>query len=208
MTRTYGQLTKKYREENDISIRKFAKMIGVGKSYLAKLETEGCTSTPTLPILLATAEVMEMDPTAFLKKLGINMESTTAESKETPARTQTRTVEPFEYIPPTLENLQAALKEGRIMVLPFKALKKGMLVYIPSLDYGLAIANEVTEVKGGVYVCASEALGMTEFTLFDIGHTVFTVRADAQKKLTELQAKQQLRESRLNARRKEPDTDA
>lgn len=48
MTRTYGQLTKKYREENDISIRKFAKMIGVGKSYLAKLETEGCTSTPTL----------------------------------------------------------------------------------------------------------------------------------------------------------------
>ena len=49
MTRTYGQLTKKYREENDISIRKFAKMIGVGKSYLAKLETEGCTSTPTRP---------------------------------------------------------------------------------------------------------------------------------------------------------------
>ena len=89
------------------------------------------------------------------------------------------------------------------MILPFKAIRMGMFVYIPSIEYEMAIANEVTEVQGGVYACMSETLGITEFTLFDIGHTVFLSRTEAQKKLVETQNKIKEREARLSSRRKE-----
>lgn len=203
IAKTYGQVTKEYREEHNISIRKFAKMIGVGKSYLAKLEESGCDATPTLPILLATAEVMEKDPVAFLKKLGISMENSATEPKAAASKSKARAITPFTYIPPTRDNLQTALNEGRLMILPFKAIRMGIFVYIPSIEYEMAIANEVTEVQGGVYTCMSETLGITEFTLFDIGHTVFLSRTEAQKKLVETQNKIKEREARLSSRRKE-----
>lgn len=185
MQKTYGQLTKAYRETKGLSLRKFAGMVGLSKSYLARLE-DGDAQQPSLPILLATAAVMEEDPVAFMRKLGIHMDSPSYSDKEKKKNRKVSRLVPFEYIPNTLENLQAALNEGRILILPFKALRKGSMVYIPSIEYNMAIANEVTEVSGGIYTCESETLGRTEFCLFDMEQTIFSTRAGAMKKLQAL----------------------
>ena len=188
MLKTYGQLTKAYRESKGFSLRKFAGMVGLSKSYLARLE-DGEAQQPSLSIILATAAVMEEDPVAFMRKLGIHMDSPSYGDKkqENGRKRKVSRLVPFEYIPNTLENLQSALNEGRILILPFKAIRKGAMVYIPSIEYNMAIANEVVEVKGGIYTCESETLGRTEFSLFDVEQTVFSTRAGAVTKLQKME---------------------
>lgn len=177
-----GQMIRDYRESNKISIREFASSAGVSKSYIALLESSRHNRMdkqpdPSTEVLLGIAEAMKMSPERLFKKLGYDI----GNSSKTNSRNSSRTkIQPFTYIPPTVENLRSALAENRILILPFSAPTRNSLVYIPQFEEdGMVITHTVSDVSGGVYTAFSELLGSVTFTLYDINRTVFIKRSDA-----------------------------
>lgn len=188
MATRIGDLTKLYRKSHHISLRAFAARCGISRSYLNVLEKgdseTGITPIPSTKILLAIAQAMEMEPASVFKAAGIPLPAL-PEKKDSTGKTVT--IEPFEYIPPTIDNVKAAIQEGRFLVLPFRPPQKRDLVYIPTLENeGMVVAHTVIEVLGGVFRARSEFNGIVEFTLFDIGKTVFLGRKDAYNQLREM----------------------
>ena len=186
VVKTLGDITKKYRKENKISLRAFAKMCGLSKSYLSILEqnmnpTNHKEPVPSLDVITSVAKVMDVSPISLMEQIG--MQVTGPESKPSIPQedllpgSKTK-IKPFEHIPPTVDNINAALKERRILILPFRVPREGEMVYALSVDFG-PVAHTVTKVQGGVYMAESELMGKMTFNLFDIGHTVFMTRKEA-----------------------------
>ena len=78
MAKALGQVTKKYREKNHLSLRGLAGKSGVAKSYLARLEggdkKTGKIPEPSIDTVRALADAMEMDRIALFKTLGMEVE--------------------------------------------------------------------------------------------------------------------------------------
>lgn len=182
VVRTLGELTKEYRKANRLSMRKFAESCGLSKSYMSILEnnwnpTTGKEPVPSLDVILAVAKAMNADPFKVMKKLGLNIKPE-LEQQNPMKPEKAKKVQAFEHIPVTRDNLNAALKEGRILILPFRAFRQGDTVYVPHEDFG-AVAHSITKVEGGIYEAFAEISGTITFNLYDVGHKVFTNRADA-----------------------------
>ena len=177
-----GQMIRDYRESNKISIREFAASAGVSKSYIALLESSrnDCMEKqpdPSTDVLLGIAEAMKMSPERLFKKLGYDMGNSSASNRRDAAQAK---IQPFTYIPPTIENLRSALAENRVLILPFSPPTKNSLVYIPQFEEdGMVITHTVSDVSGGVYTAFSELLGSVTFNLYDINRTVFVKRSEA-----------------------------
>lgn len=189
MPTTLGELTKKYRKENKMGMGPFAKKCGLSKAYIAMLESGVRPDTkkppaPSLETILAVSVAMEMDCNDVMAKIGLDVRSKEREIEKSliaPLSTAQSGVvlEPFQHIPISIDNMNAAIKEGRVMILPFKMPRIGNLVFVPMKEFDMAVAHTITDVKGGIYTATSEAGGPITFSLFDIGHVVFMSRKDA-----------------------------
>lgn len=72
---TLGNLIKEYRNENNLSLRDFAKMCDVSHSYIDKLEKgidprNGKTVEPTLDVIEKVASAMNISLEELLLKIG------------------------------------------------------------------------------------------------------------------------------------------
>lgn len=181
-----GILTAKYRKKNGLTVRQFAAKCGLSKAYISLLENGRAGSdnppSPSLTAVLAIGEAMEMDADELLKKLGLKLDPVNPAAKASGATE----IMPFEYIEPTIENLNIAAREGRLLILPFKLPRKQDLVYVPMYAQdGLVVAHTVTDIYGGVYRAFSEYSGSIEFNLYDINRIVFMTRKAAGDALSE-----------------------
>jgi len=191
MAKQIGQITRKYRERNHMSLRALARKSGVGRSYLSILEKgetpEGKKPAPSAETIRALADAMEMDRVELFQKLGMEVEVAQAPT----TKVEALPLKPFDYIPLTKANVQAAWPEGRIIVLPFRPPQLNDLVYIPLYEMdGMVVAHTVNKVGGGVYRAYSELNGDVEFNIFDINQTVFVDRKAAYNKISEWRDKQ------------------
>ena len=66
---TYGQFTRRIREEKDYGLRELAKLIGVSATYLSQVE-RGELPPPTEPRVVKTAELLEVDKDELLALAG------------------------------------------------------------------------------------------------------------------------------------------
>ena len=186
-----GKVIRKYRTENKISAKAFAESCGLSRAYIAMLEANhrfdnGKAPTPSLDAIIRIAKAMDMDTYVLMKKIGMDIQEKTGESDATAVKPSVlsgtaQKIRPFEYVPLTQENLNAAVKERRLILLPFRAPRRGDLVWIPMPECGMAVAHTITMVGGGVYEAYSEINGTVSFSLFDIGHSVFQNRTDAEQ---------------------------
>ncbi|MBE7002721.1 MAG: helix-turn-helix transcriptional regulator [Ruminococcaceae bacterium] len=178
MERPIGELTKKYRGKHRLSLRKFAELCGVSKTYLFQLENgktgHGDYPSPSLAVTMAIADAMHMDPLRLFREIGFSVD---ARREQKDARPASAAIKPYEYIPVTLENLKDAARRNGIMLLPFSLPVLGGNVYIPEFKKdGHVITHQVTEVSGGIFSAVSELYGTVVFNLYDIDRTVFTDR--------------------------------
>lgn len=186
MAKLLGQVTKKYREQNHLSLRALARRSGVAKSYLARLESgdgkTGRIPEPSIDTVRALADAMGMDRIKLFKTLGMEVDIADSPAQKIEAVKVT----PFAYIPLNRSNLEAALPERRLLILPFTPPNMGDFVYLPYYEMGgMVLALTVKHVSGGVYSAWHEAVGDVEFNLFDIDRTVFVSRSAAYAKLDE-----------------------
>lgn len=192
MAKQLGQITRKYRERNHMSLRALARKSGIGKSYLSVLEKgetqNGKKPIPSPDTVRALADAMEMDRVELFQKLGMEIEVA-----EVPAtHVESAQITPFDYIPLTAANVQAAWPEGCIIVLPFRPPQLNDLVYIPFYELdGMVVTHTVKRVGGGVYTAYSELNGDVEFNIFDINRTVFVNHKAAFDKIAEWKNKKQ-----------------
>lgn len=66
---TYGQLTRRVREEKDYGLREFAKLIGVSATYLSQVERDELPP-PAEARVLKTAELLDLDRDELLALAG------------------------------------------------------------------------------------------------------------------------------------------
>lgn len=189
MAKHIGELIKKYRSKHHIGMSEFGRRCGLSKAYISYLEANKRPGrdeppSPSLDSILAISAAMEMDPVDVMNEIGLNIKDREKELRDSllvPLSTgvKGRPLEPFEYIKPSIETLQSAIKERRVLILPFTAPRQGDLVYVPMKQYDMAVAHVVMDVKGGVFTVESEAGGRLTFSIFDVGHAVFMTRRDA-----------------------------
>lgn len=75
MTLTVGEIIKAYREHNDLSLEDFARMSGLTKAYISKLEHEvdprnGKPINPTIDAVGGISKAMGMSAPDLLLKMG------------------------------------------------------------------------------------------------------------------------------------------
>lgn len=177
--KTIGTLIRDYRKQKNLSLGQFAKQCGISKTYIYTLENgkpSGEFPSPTLNSLVALANTMEMSLLQLLIELG-TIDST---SKSANQNGSDNAIEPFERIPLTQKNLNEAVPEGRLILLPFRPPRLNELVYTPIYsDPYMVTAHNVTAVYGGVFEAWSETFDIITFTLFDINKSVFLTRKEA-----------------------------
>lgn len=181
-----GLIIARYRKKNDLTVREFAAKCGLSKAYISLLENGRAGSdkapSPSLSAVLAIAEAMEMDANELFKKLGLSLDPVNPAAKSS----SSADIKPFEYIEPTIENLNAAAREGRLLILPFKLPRNQDFVYVPMYARdGMVVSHVVTAIDGGIYKAFSEYSGTIEFNLYDINRTVFMSRKAASEALSE-----------------------
>lgn len=179
-----GKIILAFRKKNKISLRKFAEACGYSKEYISQLErgvnpATGKPSTPSLDKIAAAARAMDMDFGALLKKMGIDLGGSVNLDGNSPKDLRNKVPEPGEYFPITIKNINDAIGDGRLLILPYRVPNIRSMVWIPSPEYGMAIAHTVISAGGGVFVASAEATGKVTFTIFDLGKNVFTSRAEA-----------------------------
>lgn len=190
-TYTLGEIISKYRKKNHVSIRDFATESGLSRAYISVLErninpTNGKAPVPSIQAIFSAANAMKVDPVELMQAIGFDVEiperePDTEERSTTEDKTQSKNaqaeIKPFPYIPLTTENLKAAIKEQRLLILPFKAPSKGGFLFYPSKKYGMTIPLTIIDVQGGLYTARHEATGEMTFSLYDIDRIVFTHRS-------------------------------
>lgn len=193
---TLGEIIAKYREKHNLSERAFAAKCGLSRSYIGFLEKNSHPTTknaivPSLKTILAIAKAVEISPNEIMNAIGMDVciddaDIQVSSEKQTTKPVQQTNFEPFRYIPLTEPNLMAALKENRILLLPFPAPKNNSILYEPSLEYGVVNVH-VTQLLGGAFRVSSIVFGDQMFTIFDIGHKVFTERSACDAALKKMQ---------------------
>lgn len=189
---TLGELTKKYRKAHKMGMAEFGKKCGLSKAYISILENNERPDTkkapsPSLDVILAVAAAMEMDANEVLDKLGLGIKDKSKEIEQqlmgplsTNRPAATGDLPPWEYIPVTVDNLKSAIAEQRVLILPFRAPKKGDMVFVPLKQFDdMPVAHTIIDCRGGIYTAHSEAGGPITFSLFDIDRVVFMSRAAA-----------------------------
>lgn len=184
-----GQLIKEYRTSHKLSMGAFADCCGLSKAYIAMLEANERPDSkhppsPSIQTIVAIAAAMEMDVNDVLQQIGLpvrDKQQEMAQSVIAPLSTADAILMPFEHIPVDKDSLLPAIREGRVIILPFRQPRINDLVYVPVKQYDMAVAHTVKQVEGGIYTALSEAAGSIRFSLFDIGHSVFMSLADANK---------------------------
>ncbi len=189
MEKTIGEITKKYREKHGLSLRAFAELCGVSKTYLFQLERgktgDGDFPSPSLAVVMAIADAMKMDPSKLFRELGFGLDKPRG-AKGARDESPSAVLKPYEYIPVTMENLKAAARRNSIMILPFSLPVPGGFVYIPEFKKdGRVVTHRVTDVSGGIFSAVSEQYGTVVFNLYDIDRTVYTDRDAAYAALDE-----------------------
>lgn len=196
---TLGAIIANYRKANKISMRSFASSCGLSKAYIGILERNerpesGEVPVPSLETIVKVANAIDMDSLTLMRKIGIDVKKKEAALKTSvTSKATAKTVVPFEYIPLTQENLNAAVRERRILLLPFPAPVVGTFVYAPMPEYSenTPTSFRVEKVDGGVYEAMSGTGLMIQFSLFDIDRVVYTNRNKAREKLSEMVAKKE-----------------
>lgn len=189
---TLGALIKKYRKSHEMGMSEFGKRCGLSKAYISILENNERPDTrkppsPSLDVILAVATAMEMDANDVLEELGLNIKDRSREIENellrplsTSRPRATGELTPWEYIPVTVDNLKAAISEQRLLILPFRAPKKGDIVYVPLKHFDdMPVVHTIIDCRGGIYTAHSEAGGCITFSLYDIDRVVFMTRSAA-----------------------------
>lgn len=189
---TLGALIKQYRTAHKMGMSEFGKRCGLSKAYISILENNERPDTkkppaPSLDVILAVATAMEKDANEVLAQLGLNIKDRSREiegellgplSTNRPAATGD--LQPWQYIPLTVDNLKAAVAEQRLLILPFRAPKMGDMVFVPLKQFDdMPVAHTIVDCRGGIYTAHSEAGGPITFSLFDIDRVVFMSRSAA-----------------------------
>ena len=160
---TLGQVIKDYRKKNKMSIRAYAKRLGMSSAYVYCLEKgvhpkTGEDIVPSFETICRAAEAMDMDVLELMDKIGINVDKDAAMEKgiiPPPSLSAgTENLQPWDHVPLTPDNLEAAVKEGRLMIVPFKVPKLGMFIFSPNKEYDMAVRYRVDGVQGGVYTAS------------------------------------------------------
>lgn len=194
MAKTLGNVIAAYRKKQKLSLSKFAALSGLSKSYVALLEKNARPDTgkrpiPSLDTIVCVARAMDMETQELMEEIGVSIEEKeivqdARHNKHiTSKSSQKIKVKPFEHIPVTQDNLNAAIREKRVMILPFRAPRLRDRLFVPMNEYEMAVAHTVTKVEGGVYEAYAEANGVIRFTLFDIGVRVFYDYDEARKRI-------------------------
>lgn len=204
-----GDVVAEYRKEHKVSMRSFAKQAGVSLAYLSYLEkginpTTNKPLNPSLDTTIACCKAMDMDIMELFGKLDPELAKEARAAMEEKLEHKTAknesadpevTAAPANYptsvpngIALTNENLMAAIKERRILLMPTRIPKVGDLVYIPMREYMMATASTVVEAGAGVFRCQAEASGDVLFTIFDLEKKVFTTRGGAAAVVREWEA--------------------
>jgi len=195
MGRTLGQITKEYRTKHNLSVRRFATQAKITPGYLSFLEQgkhpkTGKEISPSFETISNVAEAMGADIFSVMHEIGIECDphkAVESGAMPPPSLSGGARIEPFEHIPLTKDNLNAALQEHRILITQYPVPRKGSQLFAPNVDFDMVVMYEVSEVYGGVYVARAE-IGVVEFTIFDIGRIIFTDRHEAKKALEAIRA--------------------
>ena len=185
--KSLGEILKEYRKGKGWSQTELADRAGLSRSYIKMIEKgerpeSGMPLKPSLTCYVQLARAMEIDTMELLHRTGMTLQEF-EESVETVALEKPMThIEPLENIPVTAENVIEAMKENRLLILPFKLPKPGKPVFVPCPSLNMAAACLVLSAGGGVYTAESEVVGRFTFSIYDIGRTVFTTREEAEKK--------------------------
>lgn len=188
-----GSMIKQYRKKKKMTVRKFAAAAGVSPAYIIFLERgenpqTGKPMKPSFEKLQALAKAMEMEPMQLMRDIGIEVAEPEEEREEAPVALSGTGIRPFTDIALNRENLNAALKEGRVLIFPYRIPTRGCSMFVPSLEYGMVIRYTVTACQGGVYTAEAE-VGAIQFCLYDIGNLIFDTMSAARTRLRELQGK-------------------
>lgn len=190
--RPLGSIIQEYRAQHKIKMADFAKRCGLSKAYISILEKNkrpdtGAPPVPSLDTIIAVAMGMGSEPDEILSQMGLqkNMAPIHVQIQEMQQQLSTcsnrQFLCPFEYIEMNQQNLMDAVRDGRLIILPFRAPKLGDIIYVYLKAYDMSVAHTITAVGGGIYTASSEAGGDITFSLFDIGHTVFQSRKTANR---------------------------
>ena len=203
---TLGQLIREYRKENHLTIRDFARKIEMSPAYVHCLEKgvhpkTGQEIVPSFDTMRRCAEAMDEDLLELMQKIGIRVDMDAAVEKgiiPPPSLSRgTENLKPWDHVPLTPDNLEAAIKEGRLMITPFQVPRIGMFVFTPNIEFGMSVRYKVDGVQGGVYTANHAVLGRIRFTIFDIDRIIFTDIAKSNDLLYKMQAEAiQLRSGR------------
>lgn len=182
---TIGRIIREYREKEQISLRKFAKACDLSPAYISKLEHHTCEYTkgpvPSGEAFATIARVMGTDIATVMRRVGyISTDDGEVADTLPTVSVSASVVRPLEHVPMTTENILAAVKEGKLLLLPFPAPRKGDRVWVYMKEYQMSVAFSVTLVDGGVYEAYHEAGGSIRFNIYDIGHSVFLSPTAAQ----------------------------
>ena len=193
--KTLGAIIKEYRTKNKLSMRRFAEAAQSTPAYISMLESEktrgdGQLITPSLEKLTFIAKAMDMDVATLMAELGTEVNRDKAIEAgiiEAPSLSEDTAasaprLEAFKLVPLTQENLNDALREGRLLILPFKVPKKGMRMFIPNYELDMVVTYIVSDVGGGIYTARAE-MGTVQFSLYDIDRLIFTSYSAAKKML-------------------------
>lgn len=182
--KSLGKIILAYRKKHNISLRKFAEACGYSKEYISQLEREvnpatGKPPTPSLDKVAAAARAMEMDFSELLSKMGLDLGDSINLGGKSQKDLRNKVPEPGENIPITIQNINDAIEDGRLLILPYRIPHIGSMVWIPSPEYGMCIGHTVISAGGGVFVATAESTGKVTFTIFDLGKNVFNTRKEA-----------------------------
>ena len=207
---TLGQVIKDYRKKNKMSLRDFAKKLEMSRAYVYCLEKgvhpkTGQEIVPSFETICKAAEAMGEDVLELMQKIGISVDKETAMEKgiiPPPSLSSgTENLKPWDHIPLTTDNLTAAVKEGRLMITPFRVPRIGMFVFTPNVEYGMSVRYTVDGVQGGVYTASHATLGRIRFTIFDIDRIVFADMEKSNELLHKMQAEDILNNEDVRAKR-------
>ncbi len=184
MSEQLGTIIKTYREKNNLSLRKFSEQCGIGKSYLFTLE-KGVSRrgkrplSPSVETVSAIADAMKVDREELLSVLGIEIKKEKFVWKPEHER-----VEPFKHIPVTQKNFEAAVRESRFILLPFRPPRVYETVYLAVKRMnGYVLPFTVTKASGGTFRANNISASTIDFSLYDIERSVFLTEEGAKKEV-------------------------
>ena len=165
-----GEIIKEYRDKNNLSMDKFAKMANVSKAYISVLERNKRPKTgkpviPSIPVIKNVAEAMNMSFDDLFNLLEdnqlISLTDDTLISKITDIATQLvsqRQERVYNYAEEQLNEQNGQIKEDNIIPIVFgRQSAAGSMIYVDDVDAEMGVlpssivpngANELVQITG------------------------------------------------------------